>query len=284
MGNRFPNQTCVLCDAPSFGKGEHVYPDWLVADQQQEGPFSVFLSGEPIPRRNGAPAISKSWPNAHVPMCKECNERLNASIECPAKPVFRRVTGTSASEGNIWLSAFDCAALTRLFLKIGLLSHHPAANQDMPALGVEMSNRSIEIETEKWLDWMRNSVDPPPEFSVYLSREDDGSDSRISCEKQCIWLPDVFVVGRSLHFQAWSYTLLGLSIRIVWHPGWPIENSQVLTGKAIELWPHPQPTDFGLLPVLDREEIGFALSHTVVSYASEETYTTAKMQPLRVGG
>ena len=82
----------MLCPNPSAGVGEHVWPAWLIGDFHGEGPFHTEKSGTPYKKRdNTTVAKFAALPSVHVPMCANCNARLNTKVEEPAKPVVRRV-------------------------------------------------------------------------------------------------------------------------------------------------------------------------------------------------
>ena len=82
MKGRFAGKACVLCPKPNVGLGEHVWPLWLLGDFAPEGPFTTDENGAAVTKRDGVtPWKSVGLPGSHVPMCSDCNARLNRAIE-----------------------------------------------------------------------------------------------------------------------------------------------------------------------------------------------------------
>lgn len=283
MANRFPGLPCALCTDPSDGVGEHVWPRWLLREFHGEGPFTTEKGGIPLTRRDGGtPVTAASLPGVHVPMCGDCNGRLNQLIEEPAKEVVRRLIPWSANHQWPTLSAGEAAALARWFLKVGILSGHPAAVHDNPHVNREADYpRFDEVEPE-WLDWMRSGSSPPRDFSVYVARRSIRGEQPWAGDTQRIVLPRRVVVdGKALRYVARSFGIRGLDVTIVWHPDWPLQHPLEAVGRVARLWPTPSPVDFSALPEVHPREVSFVLGlGTQVITATEFQQLTS--QPLSV--
>lgn len=158
--NRFPGKICVFCSNPSVGVGEHVWPLWFLQEFHGEGPFTAARAGKPYLKRDKTPYSSDSLQGVHVPACAECNAILNRTIEEPAKPIVRRILEHADSGDSLPLTADECAALARWFLKIGLLSAHPAAEYDHPGLQRDLDMPRLATVRPEWLEWMRAGTRP----------------------------------------------------------------------------------------------------------------------------
>jgi hypothetical protein len=151
----------VLCPNPSAGVGEHVWPAWLIGDFHGEGPFHTEKSGTPYKKRdNTTVAKFAALPSVHVPMCANCNARLNTKVEEPAKPVVRRVLPRSSTHAWPTLTADEAAALGRWFLKVGLLLSHPEAVDDNPHTAQDLAAARFDEFCQDWVAWMAAGADP----------------------------------------------------------------------------------------------------------------------------
>jgi hypothetical protein len=100
----------------------------------------------------------------------------------------------------------------------------------------------------EWLAWLRDCVDPPHGFTVYISRRDPLSLFPWTGPVQRIDLPGTAVIdGREVRFMKRDLGIRGLDITVVWHPGWPIEHPLVDEGRAAVLWPNPAAVNFAQL-------------------------------------
>lgn len=262
MPNRFPGKSCVLCPNPSEGVAEHVVPRWFISDFGGDAPFQSENAGRAYRNRDGDIAVQQSLPGTHVPMCSDCNNRMDAKIEHLAKPVIRKLIPHSADHAWPTLSADEAAAAGRWLLKIGLLWFHPEAVHDQPQV---QNDRNLsrfkvaDIEPE-WLEWMRKGTEPPASFTVFVSRRSLlaavapwlGGTRRIE-------LPRFIHVdeNRELRFVSRSFGIRGLDVTMVWHPGWPIQHPLVAEHKAAILWPNPVAVNFSALDEVHPDEFLF---------------------------
>lgn len=283
MGNRFPGQTCVFCPNPSVGVGEHVWPSWFISEFHGQGRFTTFRAGDPYTKRdNVTPVTSDALLGVHVPACETCNAALDATIEKPAKLVVRRLLAHRDSPDELILSADECAALARWLLKVGLSSAHPAADHDHPGVQRDQDLPQLPVVRGEWLDWMRTGSAPPAGFSVFVTRRDlRGEDAELS-EKQHIVLPRLLVDGEDRNFMSRSFGFAGVSATIVWHPGWPIDHSQVDAERAARLWPDPEEVDYGALPQVHPKELAFWDGSIGVLAVSAEQLEVLAQHPLSV--
>ena len=261
VSDRFAGKSCVLCPRPSKGVGEHVWSRWLIQDFHGEGPFTTEKAGVSYTKRDGVtPVTLTALPGAHVPMCEPCNTQLNRSIEVPAKPVVRRLLPWSANHHWPMIRADEAAALTRWFLKIGLLAAHPEAVHDNPHVEREADFPRFDRVEPDWLGWMRTGSAPPNDFSVYVAKRSVTSEQPWEGETQRIFLPRRIVAGdRELRFVARSFGVRGLDVTIVWHPGWPILHPLLEADRLAVLWPRPTAVDFDRLPEVHPREFAFVV-------------------------
>jgi hypothetical protein len=263
MADRFRGNICVLCGVrPSVGVGEHVVPAWYAGDFAGEAPFRSENAGVTYHNRRGEVAVQQTLPVPHVPMCAECNGRLNTFLEEPAKPVIRKLVPRSLN--HVWptITAEEAAALGKWLLKVCLLWGHPEADDDNPhvARGPDIGRFTF-VEPE-WIAWMGDCVDPPDGFTVYVSRRHPLSGCAPSTGAVYrIELPSfVMAGGRAVRFMKREVGLFGLDATIVWHPGWPIENPLVAEARAALLWPGPAAIDFAALGEVREGEISIVIS------------------------
>lgn len=273
----------MLCPNPSEGVGEHVWPSWLIDDFADEGPFTSSKGGVAYTKRDDTTVVTFSaLPGVHVPMCSPCNVRLNRTIEEPAKAVAERLVPWSAEHTWPVVSATDSAALARWYLKIGLLSAHPAAVHDNPHVDRDPDMPRFDSMQPEWLAWMHDGTPPPEAFSVFVTRRAVTGEQPWAGQKAHIVLPRVRVDWRDLHYMTRSFGIRGLDIVIVWHPGWPIQHPLVATGRACRLWPAPTVVDFGALPESNPQELTFVESLGVMALTADE-FARMTETPLTVG-
>ena len=210
MSKGFIGQPCVLCGNPSTRKGEHVLPLWFIKDCQHEGRFTTMINGRPVTTRSGDLLETESLGNIKVPMCESCNGTLDTTLEKPAKPIIRRFTQRQAGSPLPSLTANECGALARWFLKICLLSNHPKAQADDPQVDRDPAFERLDRMDTRWLDWMRVGCNPPTGFTVYVWRESTEPNAKRSADTLRIFLPDVTVGAENIHFESWNQFLIGL--------------------------------------------------------------------------
>jgi hypothetical protein len=266
------------------GVGEHVWPLWLIGDFHGEGPFHTEKSGEPYKKRDGVTVAEfGSVQGVHVPMCTRCNGVLDRFIEAPAKPVVRRVMSTSATAAVTGLTADEAASLSRWFLKVALLLAHPDAENDNPHVARDAASRPLTDFRHEWVAWLGAEVDPPDDFSVYVTRRSAGNGPPFAGDREHVTLPGRVVVdGDEQRFMARSVGIRGLEATIVWHPGWPIRHPLVEEGRAAVLWPNPAAVDLAPLPEVHPGEFAFAVDPTTVRL-TEAQHSRVTRIPLQVG-
>ena len=273
MPNRFPGKTCVLCPQPSTGVGEHVIPSWYQGEFLGDAPFKSENAGRAYLNRQGDLAVQQSLPGTHVPMCSDCNGRLNTNIEDAAKPVIRKLLPQSAQ--HVWptISADEAAAVGRWLLKVGLLWFHPEAEHDQPQVQQDQDLRRFTCVEPEWLAWLHNGTDPPADFSVFASRRSPLADGVAwSGQTRRIELPGYIRVGdRELRFMSREFGIRGLDATIVWHPGWPIAHPLVVEGRVAVLWPNPTAINFAALGEMHPAEFRFDI-FTDSQETTEDTY------------
>ncbi len=283
VANRFPGKSCALCPNPSVGVGEHVWPSWLIKEFHDEGPFTVAKGGTAYPKRNGAPAVASALQSVHVPMCQECNVRLSRSIEEPAKTVIRKILPMSDAHSWPRISASEAESLARWFLKVALLLRHPEAVHDSPQVQRDPAYRRLDHLEREWLDWMKAEVAPPPSFSVFLNRRTIKGDPPWEGDELRLYLPDVTVGSKDLHYQTWGAGIRGLDATVVWHPHWPILHPLVEEGRAVRVWPDPTPVDLATLPEVHLSEFKFFPGGGSVLFRDvDEMHESVEKQPLQV--
>jgi hypothetical protein len=257
VADRFRGKTCVLCGTrPSVGVGEHVVSKWFKGDIAQEGPFKSENAGVPYTNRDGDLAIQETLPVPHAPMCVECNGRLNTFLEEPARPVIRKLIPQSPDHKWPTITAEEAAALGKWLLKVCLLWGHPDSDDDNPRVATGPDIGRFTFMEPEWFTWLRDCVDPPDGFTVYVSRRDPLSLFPWTGPVRRIELPSSAVVdGREVRFMKRDLGMRGLDITVVWHPGWSIEHPLVAEGRAAVLWPNPAAVDFAQLGEVREGEI-----------------------------
>lgn len=283
MTKRFAVEQCTLCTEPSTRRGEHVWPLWLIGDFEGEGPFYSEKAGRPYTKRDGVTvARFQALPGTHVPMCQECNGRMNTVIEEPAKPVVRKVMPWSASHSWPVLTPDEAAALGRWFLKVGLLLSHPKASDDNPQVATDKaSGRPADFDPE-WIGWLMSGDDPPADFTVYACRRSLDHETPWAGDKQRLLLPKRIIIdGVHRQYMTRSFGIRGVDVSIVFHPGWPIDHPLVTEARAAVLWPNPGPVDFGALGGVHPGEYGLVGVGTVRATGVE--FARLSAEPLQIG-
>ena len=189
-------------------------------------------------------------------MCVECNGGLNTFIEGPARPVIRKLVTQSPDHEWPTITAEEAGALGKWLLKVCLLWGHPDSDDDNPRVAKGPDIARFTFMEPEWLAWLRDCVDPPDGFTVYISRRDPLSLFPWTGPVQRIDLPGSAVVdGREVRFMKRDLGIRGLDITVVWHPGCPIEHPRVAEGRAAVLWPNPTAVDFAQLGEVREGEI-----------------------------
>ena len=107
MPKQFEGEMCVLCRArPSSPTGEHVWPRWLLLEMFRpvDGPYSWWISGTQVVRRDGLPREHASVGGVKLPVCVECNSILDRRFEKSAK---RPVRLLMAQDGDVVFAGTD---------------------------------------------------------------------------------------------------------------------------------------------------------------------------------
>lgn len=282
MAKRFSGQSCILCTGTSTRKGEHVWPLWFIGDFEGEGPFHSEKAGQPYVKRDQTTAQFGALPGTHVPMCEDCNGRLNSLVEDPAKPVVRKVMPQSANHSWPSLTGDEAAALGRWLLKVGLLLSHPTASDDNPHVAADKARGRPGDFDPAWIQWLKAGVDPPAHFSVYVMRRSFDHETPWPKEKQRIFIPKRTIIdGVETKYLTRSFGFRGVEAVIVWHPGWAIDHPLVTDGRAAVLWPNPHPVDLGTLGEVHPGEYGVMSLGTIHATGAEFARLTA--EPLQVG-
>ena len=147
------------------------------------------------------------------------------------------------------LTAEEAARVGQWFAKTMLLSAHPDARYEHPAVDrVAIRLRAGEMPPAEFYDWLITG-DPPPEgLSVWSHRSDP---MRTENPLHRMPLPCVTADGQTTEFLALTVSLHGLCVEVVVHPGWPIVHPLVETSQAVRLTPPPGTSvDLSALPVL----------------------------------
>ncbi len=216
-------------------------------------------------------------------MCKRCNGILGRSIEIPAKPVVRKSMPIRPARAWPKLTADETSALARWFLKIALFLSHPDATNNSRHPSNDAAKTRLRDFQPEWVAWLRGEVDPPKEFTVYLTRRSARKEPTFQGERKVVILPGSLVVdGDEQAFMTRSVGIRGLQATIVWHPGWPILHPLVEAGRASKLWPNPTDVDLKRLPEVHPREFTFALDPSAVHLTAEQ-HSQLPRTPLQVG-
>jgi hypothetical protein len=126
---------CKLCHQyPSGKKGEHIYPRWLLKDEEKNGPgaFDWTYNGQPIKNSEGNQVLAKSQRvRVKLKVYKACNDELAMRFEGPSKDILRELFATS---GGVCLESQDARLVGEWFAKTMLLLAHPDRYHDNPVI------------------------------------------------------------------------------------------------------------------------------------------------------
>lgn len=172
MVRGFEGTTCVLCGTSSSTRqGEHVWPQWYLEDHPPDaGPYPWSKNGKPLPRRDGTPIVEPNLTRVRLPVCRECNGKLDRRFEKPGKPLMRQLLWGPLPS----LNAGEVEAVALWLLKTWLLLSRP---------DVEYANPLIHEAAESFLwpepaqpqfyEWLVTGTPPPEGLSLWLHRTDD---------------------------------------------------------------------------------------------------------------
>jgi hypothetical protein len=254
---RHTGETCVLCRRQhATRKGEHVWPQWYLRDQDKTGPgpFAWTHNGEPIRDRRGTPiAAGAVRMRTMLPVCGSCNGLLEQRFESPTKAVLRKMF---AAEGNVSLTVDDAGRIGQWFAKTLLLQVHPRIHYAHPAVDEQAVRLAAdEVPPGQYYEWLISSAPPPAGLSVWVHRADPGQRGR---PLHRVPLPRVTADGATVDFVEFAVTLHGVCATVVVHPGWRIEHPLEAAGQAVRLLPAPvADVDLALLPVLGHNAVSW---------------------------
>ncbi|MFF4588019.1 hypothetical protein [Streptomyces sp. NPDC001388] len=250
------SKTCVFCGAPAPGKGEHVLPTWLLRRSDGQGPFTIEINRQPVPKHNGQ-IERQQLARVLLPVCgggspSDCNGWLNDTFELPAK---RHVNDILDSLQVI--TGQDVVAVARWAVKTLLLSNHPeAVNSELR----KRSRRSWEF-SQGMLSTMRSTGDLPDDLSLWAAVVSPDAPPVILPPFETTFLPRV--TSDNGAGGAGSSTMLGfatsdpvgstVAFQLAFHPLTDIEHPLEEAGLVTRLWPNPPARlDLGALPALDQ--------------------------------
>lgn len=239
----FRDATCVICEArPSTRRGEHVWPQWyLRAHIHPPGPYEWSFNDDPILRSDGTPLAPDVLMRVKLPVCGQCNAELNSRFE-RASDVMLRVFGVS---GRLALSANDAELVGLWLLKTWLLLSHPQVLYSEPVIDGLDIIRDRRALPQRCYRWLVTGESPPDGLSMWITRTTDDGPARRS--GPIIPVPEVHADGEQVSFETHEVTLHGLTVVVVFHPGWPIFHSHEAEGRAVRMWPTPGAVDLGAL-------------------------------------
>lgn len=213
-------------------------------------------------------------------MCRKCNGLLDATIEKPAKDLVRSLIPWD--EQHAWPTLIDdeCRALAKWVLKVGMLSAHPDVDHDNPVLNSDKGPPKMIPFHSEWIDWLRNGDDPPEGFTVFLSLREVADEPPYQGAEYLIFLPRLAVDGVDMYYATTSFGLRGLEFTIVWHPGWPIDNPLIDSGRAVVLWPSPSTVDLDALPLVHPREVRFVDRALGTMFLTGDEFREAVLTPL----
>lgn len=250
----FEGTTCVLCGTSSSTRqGEHVWPQWYLEDHPPgAGPYPWSKNGEPLPRRDGTPIIEPNLTRVRLPVCRECNGKLDRRFEKPGKPLMRQLFWGSSLPS---LNAGEVEAVALWLLKTWLLLSRPDVEYASPR--IHQAAESFlwpELAQPQFYEWLVTGAPPPEGLSLWLHQTDD-LDGPVKGGGHRLLLPTVHEEGRTVRFEAHEVSLQGLTVALVVHPGWPIQHPLEASEQAVRLWPDPPAGfDFGALPSVPRSD------------------------------
>ena len=224
--------TCIFCVAPSSKSGEHVWPLWFLRMFNDEGPFHLEVGGEPHLKKNRTLRTTANLEGLRVPMCQPHNAILNQRFEEPAKPIIR-----SAKQGVTdarWqnLTAAKVGSMASWVIKVGLLSKHPRATFDNPAMDAQLERWS-DFDSELF-DWLVTGAPVPSDLTVFASFASSLVDPDPA---GTLHVPGIIradgVTRMSRHV---AFGFLDLSFDVLYHPMRRVRHPLV-PGRAVEVWP-----------------------------------------------
>lgn len=248
MAKQFDGKTCVFCPRPSSRGGEHVWPQWFLdMFPPEEGPYTSWVNGEPVLKRNGDRRAHPAMGRVKLPACIACNAELFKRFEKPAKELIRELMTPSGSA----IFEDEAATIVSLwFLKTWLLLAHPKARDSEPGI---TPSRWHSVSEDLWT-WMVNDQPPPAGLSVWVARIGD-SVPNVSATRH-VPLPTVVADGREVEFMSMRAGVRFLDVSLAYHPGWEINHPLEVEGRALRLWPRnpDEPADFGSLPSVNPKD------------------------------
>ncbi|MFH8691191.1 hypothetical protein ACH4EC_30510 [Streptomyces anulatus] len=243
---------CALCGAPVKKRREHVRPRWLLDRYKNDGPFTFYRGGEPIPYRSGVterPQLSRVM----APACdqyneggRDCNGWLVTNFEKPAKEPVRALLDSKP------VSGIAVEAVARWAVKTLLLEQHSQAHEaELPNL-----ERDAWLSLDNMLFGMRATGQLPPELSLWCavtSQEDLGPVT----PDEVVLLPRLVVAGQAtavFQYSAIGYGMIDgrqLALQLLHHPYVEVEHPFEAANLATRLWPKPPATlDPAKMPTL----------------------------------
>lgn len=231
----FRDGACVLCRVrPSTRKGEHVWPLWyLRSSLHRGGPYPWELSGRPIVRRGGEPLAPMQMARVKLPTCAQCNNTLERRFERAAAPLVTRLF----SEPDLVVdNAADVELIALWLVKTWLLLSHPAIHYSEPLINELDIIRDRKALPQSCYQWLVNGGDAPDGLSLWVFKSAPDDEHAV---RPIVPLPVVHADDVVVRFQAHEVTLHGLTIALVYHPGWPVHHPAERAGRALQLWPRP---------------------------------------------
>ena len=237
-GKRGPlrHADCVICETrPSTRRGEHVWPQWYMrAPIHGPGPYPWSVGNEPILRRDGRPVAPPVLTRVKLPVCRQCNGELDRRFEKAGSSVMRDIF---EKQGRLNLTSGAAESAGLWLLKTWLLLSHPRIHYSEPLIDRLDIIRDRRALPQEYYRWLVTGLQPPAGLSLWVSRTmDDGQTARSG---PIIPLPEVHAGGEIVSFEAHQVTLHGLTIVLVFHPGWPLVHPYESSGGAQRLWPSP---------------------------------------------
>lgn len=258
---KFEGLCCVLCEVrPSSKEGEHADPQWfLEAFPEQVGRFTVHESNKRARKPDGAlRPRQKSFPRTTLPVCTECNGRLNTRFEVPTKPVIRAIW-----QGRLALGPADAWTFAVWTLKTWLMVGHPSAVCSDP--GWSIPRYALDEVPDDLYGWTVSETKKPPPHGLSAWVTKDGEEQS-DHSTGAIPLPTVVADGVTTKFQVLRHSMdfldAGvLDVSLVYHPGWEIEHQLESEGRAMRLWPRDPgtPLDIGALPPVDSNDLRWSV-------------------------
>lgn len=243
-----------------------------------EGPFTLSVNAEDVMKRDGVTARQQNaFPRTTLPMCEDCNGKLNERFERPAKPLVRGLV-----KGELSLDEQSVRTLALWFLKTWLLLAHPSSLDSEGGLASKRWN--LDAVAEDLYGWMISGQTPPNSLSLWLLRVVKRSSG--SSRENGIPLPTVVADGRVMKFQSFQFGMdfraAGfLEVSLVYHPGWEIDHPLEAEQRAVRLWPlvRERALDLAAVPLTESDE-----SHWVevgTYHFENSAYTLLDRPPLK---